>query len=246
MKKPKRRGAETAPPRPAETASPAASPSRKLVWWPWAAALAALVVVFGAYGPALEGPFVFDDRYLPFFSPSYQGQPLLRWVMGLRPMLMFSFWLNYVGSGTDPYAYHAVNILLHFFNSVLVALIAMRLLEWAGVNPGPAKPSLGIFAGALFLIHPIQTESVAYVASRSEVLAALFYLGAYCVFLYRRTESITWLRALAVLALFGAAAATKEHTLTLPLLLLLTDLLWVKGGLRANRLLYGFLVLAGS
>src|SRR5579859_2591543 len=100
MKKAKRRRAETAPPRPAETVSlAAASPSRKFLWWPWAAALAALVVAFVAYGPALDGQFVFDDRYLPFFSPFYQGQPLLRWMTGLRPMLMFSFWLNYAGSG---------------------------------------------------------------------------------------------------------------------------------------------------
>jgi len=162
----------------------------------------------------------------------------------LRPMLMFSFWVNYAAAGVDPYVYHATNVLLHFFSAVLVAFIAARLLEWAGVEAGPAKPTLGIFAGALFLIHPIQTESVAYVASRSEVLSVFFYYAAYCVFLYRRTEPITWLRALAVLVLFGAAASTKEHTLTLPVLLVLTDLYWRKPGIRANLRLYGFLAVA--
>ena len=102
-------------------------------------------------------------------------------------------------------------------------------------------------------MHPIQTESVAYVASRSETLSVLFYYAAFCVFLYRRTESISWLRALAVMALFGAAVATKQHTLTLPLLLLLTDLFWAHGSAQGrmrkhsrNRLLYAFLAVAGA
>jgi Tfp pilus assembly protein PilF len=216
------------------------------VWWPWVGGLVALLLAFKAYGPALYGAFVLDDRYLPFFNPDFVGRPLLGWLMGVRPLLMFSFWLNYSAAGVDPYVYHATNVLLHFFNAVLAVLIAARLLEWAGVDAGPAKPTLGIFAGALVLAHPIQTESVAYVASRSEVLSVLFYYAAYCVFLYRRTEPISWLRALAVVALFGAAATTKEHTLTLPGLLVLTDLYWRKPGVRANLRLYGVLAVAAA
>jgi protein O-mannosyl-transferase len=236
---------------------------RKFVWWPWAAAAAALLLVFVAYGPALNGAFVFDDRYLPFFNRTLQHRPLLDWIRGVRPMLMLSFWVNYAMSGEQPAIYHATNVLLHFFNSILVALIAMRLLELAPLphlqsrdrqgavseallNRDPYGAVVGIFAGALFLLHPLQTESVAYVASRSEVLSVFFYYGAYCVFLFRRTEKITWARALAVLALFAAAASTKEHTLTLPVLLLLTDLYWVKGGIRANLRLYALLTAAGA
>jgi tetratricopeptide (TPR) repeat protein len=215
--------------------------------------------VFEAYGPALNGAFVLDDRYLPFFNPAFQSVPLSGWISGLRPLLYFSFWMNYAANGVDPYVYHVTNVLLHFFNSVLVALIAIRLLEWTGVEPGIARPSLGIFAGALFLFHPIQTESVAYVASRSEVLSVFFYYAAYCVFLYRKKAEITWLRALAVVILFGAAASTKEHTLTLPLLLILTDLYWANeskvgqtigasrlSSLRANWRLYGILAIAAA
>ncbi|HLH41971.1 MAG TPA: tetratricopeptide repeat protein [Bryobacteraceae bacterium] len=215
-------------------------------WWPWAAAAAALFLAFEAYSPALNGPFVFDDPYLPFLIPGIQHLPVWNWVAGLRPMLMFSFWLNYAASGEQTFSYHATNVLLHVFNSVLTALIAMRLLELAGAKDGRAKPTLGIFAGALFLLHPLQTESVAYVASRSEGLSVFFYYGAYCAFLYRRTERITIWRALAVTALFGAAASTKEHALTLPLLVALTDLYWIKGGMRANALLYGLLAAAGA
>ena len=122
----------------------------------------------------------------------------------------------------------------------------MRLLETEPRPPESAARALGIFAGALFLVHPVQTESVAYVASRSEVLSVLFYYAAFCVFLYRRTEIITWTRALFITVLFGAALASKQHTLTLPVLLLLTDLYWRRGGLRAHGRLYAILGAAGA
>ncbi len=240
MKKSKR-------PRASESADQklAAPPQKKFVWWPWAAALGALFLAFEIYDPALHGAFVLDDRNLPFFTPGFERQTLLAWLGNTRPILMLSFWLNFQASGTEPYFYHVTNVLLHFLTAVLVTFIAARLLEWAGVKDGIARPTLGAFAGALFLVHPLQTESVAYVASRSDVLSTLFYYGAYCVFLYRRTESITWVRALAVLALFGAAVLSKQPALTLPLLLVFTDLYWVPGGLRANLRLYGMLAVAG-
>jgi protein O-mannosyl-transferase len=257
MKKSKRlRQAEAAGSNKA-AGKPQSSP-KKFVWWPWVAGLAGLLLAFGIYGPALSGPFVLDDLYYPFGNKALQGLAFRPWINGTRPILMISFWLNHHFSGDDPDSYHATNVFLHVLVAVLVALIAMRLVEWAsaawaGAESGRgnhavqrAKPGVGIFAGALFLVHPLQTESVAYVSSRSEVLSVLFYYAAYCVFLYRRTESITWPRALAVLALFGLAIGSKEHTLTLPLLLLLTDLYWPQGSLRANRVLYALLVVLGT
>jgi tetratricopeptide (TPR) repeat protein len=87
---------------------------------------------------------------------------------------------------------------------------------------------------------------VAYIASRSEVLSVLLYFSAYAVFLYRRTESITILRSVAIAVLFAAAISTKEHTLTLGALLLLSDYCWGLGGFRRNGLLYGMLAVAGA
>lgn len=236
--------------RQTEPNPPSEATSRKFVWWPWAAAVASLLLAFEIYGPALNGPYVLDDLSFPFADPKLQGISFLQWIAGTRPLLMVSFWLNHSSTGDDPFAYHATNVVLHFLTSVVVALIAMRLLEWVSGSEGSGKTTtlhrtLGIFAGALFLVHPINTESVAYVASRSETLSVLLYYAAYCVFLYRRTESISWPRALAVMVLFGGAVATKQHTLTLPLLLLMTDLFWSQGSVRANRLLYAFLAVAG-
>lgn len=236
MKKSKRQRAE-------KTAA-AETPKPKRVWWPWAAALAGLVIVLEVYGPALSGAFVLDDRYLPFMDPNAAQMNLHTWLTGMRPLLFFSYWLNFQSSGTDPNMYHLTNVFLHFLGSLVIALVAARLLELAGTT-GRARAILSVIAGGLFLLHPLQTESVAYVASRSEVLSVLLYFAAFAVFLYRRTESITILRAAAVVVLFAGAISTKEHTLTLAALLLLTDYYWGLGGFRKNGLLYGMLAAAG-
>src|SRR5579863_7039352 len=212
-------------------------------WWIWATALAGLLIVYQVYAPALNGPFVFDDHSLPFRSPEIK-QDMLSFVGRLRPLLMLSFWIDYHRAagvdGADPHAFHSTNIFLHFLTSVLATLIALKLLEWTDVDR-IRRAALAIFAGTLFLLHPLQTESVAYVASRSEVLSVLFYYAAFAVFIYSNRDRMTWLRAISVVVLFGAAAATKEHTLTLPALILLTDFFWRRGGWRKNGVLYGLL-----
>jgi tetratricopeptide (TPR) repeat protein len=212
-----------------------------LPWWYWLAALGALFFVFEVYGPALHSPFILDDLYLSF-ADAHPPHTLFGWVNQQRSLLMFSFWVDYQIGGTDPHGYHTTNVLLHFLASLVAMLIAVRMLEWAGVS-GRMRQALALFSGALFLLHPLQTESVAYIASRSEVLSVLFYYAAFAVFLYSSREAMTVLRAIAIVALFGAAAASKEHTLTLPALIVLTDLFWHRGGLRTNRTLYALLAL---
>lgn len=217
--------------------------------WHYAVALAAvLVAVLEAYGPALRGEFVFDDHYLPFTGQEFVNAPVKNWI-GVRPLLMLSFWANLRLYGLEPFSYHLFNVFCHFAAGVLVFLAARRLLAWAG-SGGTAGTALAAFAGVLFLLHPVQTESVAYVASRSEVLSVLLFHAAFVVFLYRRSESISWTAAVAVLLLFGAAASTKEHAAVLPLLLLLTDYYWTPGfslkGIVRNWRLYALLALGGA
>ncbi len=176
--------------------------------------------MFEAYGPALNGPFLFDDRYLLFLSPTAASTPISGWLAGMRPFLTLSYWVNYQIGGTEPYGYHAVNVLLHFANSLLVLLIVRRLLN--GV-PTARRNIYAGFAGLLFLLHPALTESVAYVASRSEVLSVLFAYAALTVFLYRKNSATTIAVAASVLVLFGAGVLTKEHIAVLPLVFLLAD-----------------------
>ncbi|MGH9656899.1 MAG: tetratricopeptide repeat protein [Bryobacteraceae bacterium] len=205
-------------------------------WWHWALGVfLALFVAFQSYAPALDGPFVFDDNYLPMNQPNPSAE-LRTWVIAVRPVLFLTYWMNFRYSGTDPRPYHAANVVIHVACALLVFFVARRL---AGGFVAPAV------AGAVFLLHPVQTESVAYIAGRSESLSAMFFLAAFALFLYRREEAVSWRVSAGVLALFGAALGSKEHTIVLPAALLLTDLFFYPDRIRRNWRLYGPIVLGG-
>jgi Tfp pilus assembly protein PilF len=204
-------------------AEPAANP-----WiWIYAASLAiTLFAVFEIYWPAIHGPFLLDDTYLTYMRPDAANLTFRDWFRQTRPLLMFTFWLNYQQSGAeDTFGYHAVNVLLHLLNSILTFLAVRKVLSWGGVEESRNR-ILSFFAAGLFLFHPVQTESVSYVASRSETLSVFFVLAALAVYLYRKTAVVSIPRILALMALFVAAALSKEHTVVLPALFILTDYYW--------------------
>ena len=178
------------------------------------------------YAPALNGQFVFDDLVLPFRSP-IKDSPLGSWVSTVRPVLMFSYWVNYQLSGESPFAYHFSNLLIHLANTGLVFLVILRILAFAGWKRSQSV-SASAAGSLLFLVHPLQTESVSYIAGRSESLSSFFLLLAYAVFLYWRRESISWLPAVCVILLFGLGVGTKENAVSLAGILVLTDLFWTE------------------
>jgi tetratricopeptide (TPR) repeat protein len=219
---------------------PRGTPQRSSAW-PWVlAVVGAVVVVCWAYSPALHGEFLFDDNALPFTLPN-AAAPLRAWIGQIRPMLMFTYWINSRISAEDPYSYHIFNLIIHCFTSLLMFPMVRRLLEWSGTQPS-LRNLLAGFAALLFLLHPVQAEAVAYLAGRSEALSVLLVFASFTVFLYRPQAAVSWPRAAAVLALFGTAVLAKEHTVVLPALLLLTDYWWNPGfsfqGIRRNWKLY--------
>ncbi len=222
-------------------AAPSFSPQTAFPLWAYLLSFAAILfALFEVYGPAIRGPFVFDDLYLPYSNPHAESLPLKIW-LGVRPVLGLSFWSDFHLWGTDTLPYHATNLLFHFAAGVVLFFIFRKLLTM-GQTADPTRTILAAFGAALFLFHPIQTEVAAYVASRSEALSVLFFFAAFCAFLYRPTPAIRWPAAAAVLALFLLAIGSKEHTVTLPALLLLTDYFWNPGfrlsGIRGNARLY--------
>jgi protein O-mannosyl-transferase len=208
------------------------------------AGAAVFTLLLIVYRPAMRGAFVFDDLSLPF-AKLMRDESLSVWLAGVRPVLMLSYWMNYHLCGNGAFSYHFSNLVIHFVNTVLVYLVLLRLLnhaEW--LQP---RAAVAAAAGALvFALHPLQTESVSYVAGRSESLASLFLLLAYLVFLYRRNESISWGEALLVLVLFGIAVKTKENAVSLVGILVLTDLFWPAPfsfqGIKRNWRLYCLVV----
>ncbi len=224
-----------------KNSKPVVAASFAFEWWHGAlCALGVFVCVLFVYSPALRGQFVFDDLHMPFADPDSYNFPLRTW-WGVRPLLMTTYWLNLQFFGREPFTYHLVNVLFHACAGILFFFAVRKILELAHVEERKLSLLAGIVA-AIFLLHPIQTEAVSYIAQRGEDMGALLYFAAFCVFLYRKPGPLSWSRTIAVLALFLAAVSTKEHTVTLPVLLLLTDYFWNPGftfeGIKKNWRLY--------
>ena len=163
------------------------------------------------------------------------------WIGPVRPLLMFSYWINTQISLQDTSSYHLFNILIHALTGILVFLVIRRLMEWAGAGESSRTP-LAVFGALLFLLHPLQTESVAYISGRSESLCGMFGCASLAAFLYRRSAAISWAGVAAVVLLFGAAVLTKEQAVVLPVVFVLTDIWWNPDSplrsVRANWKLY--------
>lgn len=199
--------------------SPPASAGARLL--PAACALLAL----GAYANSLGGGFVWDDPVvlhrqlavfrsfgdvlfpppgIPQFSPDYY-----------RPVTMASLLLDRAVGQGRPLPFHLSVVLFHAVTSALVCAAALR---WLG-SDGPGR--LGALGcGALFAVHPIHTESVAWVAGRSDVLATAFLLAA---FLAHVPPASSWRGRMAVGGLAFLAFGSKETAVALLPLLVLYD-----------------------
>src|SRR5438093_12018129 len=138
-----------------------------------------------AYWNSLHAPFVFDDldsiqrngsvRFQDYFkyNPRLYLQP--------RSLLFLTFAFNQWLSGQNVFSYHAVNLFLHVVNALLVFWIASGILRKITSAPSDSR-MYALQAAAFFLCHPVQTESVTYISSRSELLSTLFYLIGFLVF----------------------------------------------------------------
>lgn len=195
----KRKAASAAPPAPAAA-------SRVRAGW-WFAALCLLCIA--AYLPAAGGPFLFDDIDLGFFLQSRPDWSVLLGRMA-RLVTTASFISESAAAGVNPISFHLTNVAIHLLNGLLVWRILLELLaRRAPEFPGNRMAAL---AGAgLYLLHPLQTEAVAYISSRSELLCAFFAWAAFWIFLRTAPEEpMGWGRALAVTALVGLSALSKE------------------------------------
>jgi tetratricopeptide (TPR) repeat protein len=237
-------------PAAARKAGPAAaSPvDRSAIRWQILAAAAVLVMLGVAYGGTLHHSFHFDDyniivnndRLFQFDLPTIISSNYF------RPVLFVTFALNYHFGGPDPFGYHLVNLGLHLLNMALVFYLISVLV--GVVNRGAGDTGQGwqaiprfypaLLGAAIFGLHPLQTESVTYIASRSSVLCTTFILLTVVAFLAARIEAengplplgrrIAWLGLATVSFVLGVA--TKELGICAPLILLLLEYLFFSRG----------------
>ena len=189
--------------------------------------LAVLLVgmVLAAYGPALRAGFIWDD------DDYVTENPLLHTPDGFEriwlsmdapsqyfPLVYTAFRIEYGLWGLDPFGFHLINVLFHAANALLLWLLLRRL-----DIPG------AWFAAAVFALHPVHVESVAWITERKNVMSLFFSLASLLAWM-RFVEPRGGLGRrfyLASLIFYALALSSKVTACTLPAAQLL--LLWLRG-----------------
>lgn len=208
-------------------------------------ALLLALLILAAQGVALVGGFVWDDRPLIVDNrlikdPAEVGTILTSsfWQAGdrhdrfrsfFRPVVTLSYALDYAVWGLKPFGFHLTNLVIHW----LCCLMVFRLATGEG-----ARPAASLFGAALFAVHPVHVESVAWISGRTDLLCALFMLAAFALErTVRAGKAGRAARAIPV-ALFLLALFSKEMAATLPLLIF-ADRLLAPAGTPRSRLREG-------
>lgn len=182
-------------------------------------AAALVVMTLLAYGPVYTAGFVWDDH------PALHNNPLLQIPGGLGliwttvgripneshywPIVYTFYWLEVRLWGFNPLGFHVVNVVVHTANTLLLFALVRRIRL-----PG------AWLAGAIFALHPVHVESVAWIHEFKDVISALFYLGAFHAFLsYERRGDPMWLGLTCIL--FIAGMLSKTVVVTLPVALVI-------------------------
>jgi len=194
----------------------------------WCLAVLLAGAILFAYLPALQGSFLWDDQ-------AHVTRPDLRSLRGLGriwfdvgatqqyyPLLHSAFWFEHRLWGDASVGYHLVTLLFHILAACLV-LVVLRRLKVRGA----------FLAAAIFALHPVNVESVAWIAEQKNTLSAVFYLGAMLAYLRfdQERQRTTYVVAL---GLFVLGLMTKPVVATLPGALLVICW-WQRGGLSWRR-----------
>ncbi len=187
-----------------------------------------LVALFIAYFPALNGAQVWDDagHITPEKLRSLAGLYKIWFQFGASqqyyPLLHSAFWIEHRIWGDWVAGYHVITLLFHAIAAYLIVAIMRRLSL-----PG------GWLAAAIFALHPVSTESVAWISEQKNTLSLVFYLSS--AFCYLRFDKERRRASYALALLFYLMALlSKSVAATLPVTLLLV-FWWQRGSLKINR-----------
>jgi len=193
----------------------------------WRGAAAIIAIVMAVYAPSLGGGFVWDDDIHLLENPVFEAGGLFSiWfsppqIINYWPLTFTSYWLEHALWGFDPLGYRVTNALLHALASIALWRVLLRL-----------SVPLAWLAAVVFAVHPVNVESVAWIAQRKNILSLLFFLFA--VWSYLRFEAEhRWSYYAGSIASHLLAMLGKGAAAPLPAVLLL--LAWWKRGAVSRR-----------
>lgn len=220
----------------------------KSIKFQYIAITAIAFISLGIYLNSLNNSFIFDDlpnivdnpyiKNLKDFSLLLQG--IQSQTGKYRALPTITFALNYHLHHLNVLGYHLVNLLLHILSGILVYFISRylflleskrweALLEDKCYLEDPSINFASLFAALIFVTHPIQVNTVTYIVERNEALASFFYLLTF--FLFIKGTSQKGMRKIlsfcGVGLSFLGSVLSKEIGFTLPLILILFDLIFI-------------------
>jgi len=197
-----------------------------------------LIATLATYIHTLDVPFYLDDFSSIKENPiiyKWQGTIFEIWnTYKLRVVGYLSFALNYQFHQFQVQGYHLINILIHLLTGIAVFLLARGLITTLNLNK-QAKTWLPLIAALIFILHPLQIQAVTYIVQRLASLAAFFYIAAMASYIQARLNpkplpTIIWTLTCITFAIL--AFLTKQNTVTLPIALLLLELIFFPGHIR--------------
>lgn len=214
-----------------------AEPSRAA----WAVALAVLALLVAlVFWPSLRGEFVWDDRYNVVENPRVHGWTLgnVQWAFTqshgghYQPLTWITYMVDHALGGLEPWTYHVTNVLWHVLDVVLFAVLARELLRIAARRTDVAVDERALFLGAVaaaavFGLHPLRVESVAWITERRDVVCGAFFLLAILAYLRAIDRGsgaplhMGWYGA--SIAFFVVSLLSKALGMALPIVLLVID-----------------------
>ncbi|MBI5641848.1 MAG: tetratricopeptide repeat protein [Deltaproteobacteria bacterium] len=181
--------------------------------------------VLSAFSPRLWGLRVDNDAFRSFYRPLHT----------ILSMLDYRIW------GLNPFGFHLTNVIVHFLNTILVFVFALKLTE---------ERITSFIAAAVFAVHPVHTESVTFISARVDLLCAFFLLLSFQLFAfhpepgYKQFGRGFGLRDILSMFFFMLALLSKEMAVTMPILLAIYAWFFEKWGRRLVRVAPYFIILA--
>lgn len=207
------------------------------------ALLAICLLSIIVYSNIISAPFIFDD--LPNITHNYylrinkiDFQQLFdagfKSANSNRPVANISLALNYYFGQYNTAGYHIVNIIIHTINGILVYFLSLLILKQVSNLPNQAVsgsfyrsiPLMSLFSALIFIVHPVQIESVTYIVQRMTSMAVMFYLLSLFLYINGRLVRIKWKKWTMFFGCFLSwvlALGSKEIAATLPLIILVYE-----------------------
>jgi len=216
---------------------------RKNLFWLTAIIILILLTYFGSF----KVPLLFDDVVTLRDNPTIRNLGDLSHILSFpegivlswRPFSNLTFAFSYALSGLDPWGHHLIGILVHVLSSCVLFLLLKKIFKLPRLKKYNSDAILlsGMIT-LLWCIHPVLTESVAYISQRMECLMGLFYLLTLYWFI-KATAIKSWIYyILAALACF-LGALSKEVIITAPAIIFIFDAIFISGSYKKALLDHG-------